>query len=58
MPDYFEHNAKRNNRKEVAIETVEFDMHAHPAGIEVVEVRFESTAECLAYIARETGRGP
>ncbi len=55
--NYFEFNSNRGGKADVALDVVEFDQ-PQPAGIEVQETRFASTAELLAHIARETGRGP
>lgn len=55
MTTYFEHNAYRSGRKDVALDVVEFDMPALPPGIEVEERSFENTGEFLLHIARQTG---
>ena len=57
MTDYFQHCARKSRPAEVALEVVEFD-EPQSAGIEVSERQFDSTGEFLAFIARETGRGP
>jgi hypothetical protein len=57
MPSYFEHMAGKGGCPEVALDVIEFDQ-PQPAGIEVSEKHFDSIGEFLAFIARETGRGP
>lgn len=57
MTDYFEFMARRDRPAEVALDVIEFDM-PQTIGIEVSERRFDSTGEYLAFIARETRRGP
>lgn len=57
MPTYFEYCARHGRRTEIALDVIEFD-GPQSAGIEVSERHFESTGEFLAFIARETGRGP
>lgn len=57
MSSYFEHMAGKGGQPEVTLDVVEFD-EPQSAGIEVTERVFDSTGEFLAYVARETGRGP
>ena len=57
VPSYFEHMAGKGGQPVIELDIVEFDM-PQSAGIEVSERHFESTGEFLAYVARETGRGP
>lgn len=56
MSSYFEHMAGKGGQPEVSLDVIEFE--PQPAGIEVSERQFDSTGEFLAYVARETGRGP
>lgn len=57
MSSYFEHMAGKLGQAAIAFDVVEFD-EPQSAGIEVSERQFDSTGEFLAFIARETGRGP
>lgn len=54
MSSYFQHMASKGCSPVTELDVIEFE---EPA-IEVVELRFDSTAECLAFIARVTGRVP
>lgn len=56
MTSYFEFFARKGNPEEVSLDVIEFEPQHQ--GIEVSERRFDSTGEYLAFIARETRRGP
>lgn len=57
MTNYFEYVAGKSGRPVVELDVVEY-YEPQCAGIEVSERQFDSTREFLAYVARETGRGP
>jgi hypothetical protein len=53
MSTYFEHNERRGRPDAVALDVIEFD-----DGIEVQAQTFESRADLLAHVAKETGKAP
>lgn len=57
MSSYYEHQARKGKRDEVALDVIEPDFPVTP-GVEVRELKFDDTATFMAYVARETGRGP